>query len=325
MSYPKQFTIEPADAGNRLDKFLTVKLPDTTRSQIQKLIKTGHATVNGKTAAVHHFLKAGDVVAVSTPATVSTAAAPIAAPSSSPTPTIIYEDAEMLVIEKPAGLLVHATTQKESDTLIAWLQARYPDFVEIGGDPQRPGIVHRLDRDVSGLMVIAKTQAAYDHLVAQFSDRKVRKTYAAIVYGAPTKPAGEITLPIGRSASGKFVAHPQQGGDTFDEKDRDAHTRYRVVETFGRYCLLEVHIATGRPHQIRVHLAAIGHPIVGDREYGPSKPFHHTGVKKVKTVALDRLLLHVTGLTFMGPDGTLHSFTSPLPKIFTTFTHDNQA
>ncbi len=156
-----QFTTESADAGNRLDKFLTAKLAGFTRSQIQKLIKAGQATVNGKSVAVHHFLKTGDVVTATAPvaADIPTAKAPRSAPNDL-VPTIIYEDAEILVLEKPAGLLVHPTAQNETDTLTAWLLQRYPNFQEVGPDSERPGIVHRLDRDVSGLMVVAKPPAA---------------------------------------------------------------------------------------------------------------------------------------------------------------------
>ena len=339
----QQFTIEPPDAGNRLDKFLTTQLTDTTRSQVQKLIKAAHVTVNGEPASVHQFLKVGDVIKIDDhqsreyKAATANGGVPLSLknrgfgggrspgssrpPSPTPyslllTPKIIYEDDDVLVIDKPAGLLVHPTPHQSDNTLTDWLVTHCPTIRNVGPDPRRPGIVHRLDRDVSGLMVMAKTQQMYGHLVQQFTEQKVQKTYAAVVYGVPTQHAGTIRLPIGRSASGTHVAHPASAAKP---ADRAAETNYRVVETYGPYAQLEVSIATGRPHQIRAHLAAIGHPIVGDREYGPTKPFHHDGKRKIKTIALDRLLLHVTGLQFTGPDGTPHAFTSPTPKIFTEF------
>lgn len=309
MSSPQQFTIEPADAGSRLDKFLTAHLANLTRSQIQKLIKRSAVTINGRPAAVHRFLKAGDVIVFSpvTPSPPQAHAPPTLAS------TVVYEDDDLLVIEKPAGLLVHPTARQELETLTAWLQNRYPKLREVG-EPHRPGIVHRLDRDVSGLMVVAKTPAAYQYLVEQFAERHVHKTYAAVVYGTFNHPSGEITLPIGRATSGKFVARPANGTN-----ERNARTAYRVQTSADPYSLLEVKTTTGRPHQIRAHLAAIGHPIVGDREYGPSKPFHHTGKRKIKVLTLDRVLLHVTNLKFAGPDGAPHLFISSLPAIFNNF------
>ncbi len=317
----QQFTVKPADAGARLDKFLTTQLKDITRSQIQKFIKTGGVTVNGKTASVHQFLKTADIVAVSSSLTRSVTDHPLpqgrgVRGEGPPAPTIVYEDGDLVAIDKPAGLLVHPTDKQEPQTLTAWLLDRYPTLHEVG-EPHRPGIVHRLDRDVSGLMVVAKTPAAYQHLVEQFSQRRVHKTYAAVVYGMLNHSSGEITLPIGRSTTGKFVAHP--ANDASVATERDARTAYRVLTPADPYCLLEVKTTTGRPHQIRAHLAAIGHPIIGDREYGPSKPFHHTGKRKIKVVTLDRILLHVTGLQFTGPNGKLHTFTSSVPELFTEF------
>ncbi|MDO8560368.1 MAG: RluA family pseudouridine synthase [bacterium] len=325
MTTEQSFTVQSDIAGTRLDVFLTGKLSDTTRSRIQKFIKSGTVTVNGKPASVHQFLKTGDAVTVdesrSRKQEVGSMGRNRSADSPTPyslphTPTIVYEDEDLLVLDKPAGLLVHPTPHERDGTLTDWLGEHYPPIRTVGADPLRPGIVHRLDRDVSGLLVVAKTSQAYAHLVGQFTDQQVGKTYAAVVYGAPTKVSGKITLPIGRATDGNYVARP-----TADAKpdDRSATTNYRLVRTAGPYSLLEVEIATGRPHQIRAHLAAIGLPIVGDTEYGPRKPFHHTGTRRIKTVTLDRLLLHVTKLEFTGPDGTPHAFESPLPEIFSAY------
>lgn len=312
MDSPRQFTVEKLDAGQRLDKFLTTQLTDITRSQVQKLIRTGAVSVNGQAAVVHHFLKTGDVVTVAERKPSPTASVALGR-SPAPEPTIIYEDDEMLVIDKPAGLLVHSTPHQASSTLADWLGNRSPAIRNVGPDPKRPGIVHRLDRDVSGLMVVAKTQASYTHLVTQFAERQVQKTYTAIVYGQPAHASGTITLPIGRSADGSYVARPRTAARP---GDRPAETRYRVVKPGETYSWLEIDIATGRPHQIRAHLSAIGHPIVGDREYGPAKPFHHTGKRRIKMVAADRIMLHVTALRFTGRDSRLHLFRSPLPAAF---------
>ena len=318
MTTGQSFTVPPDAAGTRLDVFLTGKLSDTTRSRIQKFIKSGTVTINGKPASVHQFLKTGDVVMMGQEAGSKepTQPASLTASTMLHAPKIVYEDNDLLVVEKPAGLLVHPTPHERDGTLTDWLGEHYPPIRTVGADPLRPGIVHRLDRDVSGLLVVAKTSQAYAHLVGQFTDQQVGKTYAAVVYGAPTKVSGKITLPIGRATDGNYVARP-----TADAKpdDRSATTNYRLVRTAGPYSLLEVEIATGRPHQIRAHLAAIGLPIVGDTEYGPRKPFHHTGTRRIKTVTLDRLLLHVTKLEFTGPDGTPHAFESPLPEIFSAY------
>ncbi|TSC76402.1 MAG: 23S rRNA pseudouridine synthase [Parcubacteria group bacterium Gr01-1014_31] len=314
MTPGQSFTVPPDAAGTRLDVFLTGKLPGTTRSRIQKLIKNGAVEVNTKPASVHQFLKTGDIVMMAQETRSKGSTQP-----ASPTPAapkIVYEDDNVLVLDKPAGLLVHPTPHERDGTLTDWLVEHYPPIRTVGADPLRPGIVHRLDRDVSGLMMVAKTPAAYAHLVGQFTDQRVGKTYAAVVYGAPTKVNGEITLPIGRATDGSYVARPAPDAKP---DDRPATTDYRLVRTTGPYSLLEVEIATGRPHQIRAHLAAIGLPIVGDTEYGPRKPFHHTGTRRIKTVTLDRLLLHVTKLRFTGPDGTPHAFSSPLPEIFSAY------
>lgn len=318
---PQTFTVEPADAHARLDKFLLGKLGATSRTQVQKLIKAGAATVNGKSASVHHFLKAHDVVEVlDQAAAAQTQSARLAKPAPQPkravplVPTIVYQDAELLVIDKPSGLLVHPTDKNEPDTLVAWLLTHVPQIASVGDDSRRPGIVHRLDRDVSGLMVVAKTAPAFAHLKQQFQDRSIGKEYTAVAYGHFTHPDGVIKLPIGRSREGKFVAHPTVEGVAYAHDDREATTHYRVVRTVGRHSLLTVTIDTGRTHQIRAHLSAIGHPIVGDELYRPRKAFLRFFSRRVKVDdTLGRPFLHASALTFTAPAGTPLAFTSPLP------------
>ena len=229
-------------------------------------------------------------------------------------PTIIHEDADLLVLDKPSGLLVHPTDRNEPDTLVAWLLVHCPMIANVGDDPRRPGIVHRLDRDVSGLMVVAKTPAAFAHLKQQFQDRTVGKEYAALAYGHFAQPEGVIRLPIGRSRQGKFVAHPTVAGEAFAHDDREAITRYRMVRAVGPHSLLDVTIDTGRTHQIRAHLSAIGHPIVGDPLYRPRKPFLRFFSRRVKVDhTIGRPFLHARSLRFTAPNGAPSAFTSPLP------------
>lgn len=319
---PPTFTVEAADQDARLDKFLLGKLGAASRTQVQKLIRAGAVTVNGKPCSVHHFLRAGDAVEVSDrrsaelKARSAESADPISrAPSSElRAPTIIHEDADLLVLDKPSGLLVHPTDKNESNTLVAWLLAHHPAIAGIGDDPRRPGIVHRLDRDVSGLMVVAKTPAAFAHLKQLFQRRTVGKDYLALAYGHFAQPEGVIRLPIGRSRKGKYVAHPTVEGVAFAHDDRSATTRYRVVRTFGPHSLLDVTIDTGRTHQIRAHLSAIGHPIVGDPLYRPRKPFLRFFSRRVKVDhTIGRPFLHAQSLRFTAPNGTPLAFSSPLP------------
>ena len=350
---PQTFTVESTETGQRLDKFLLGKLGAASRTQVQKLIKSGAVQVNGKGCSVHHFLKPGDVVVVNDrgstgsnrPLTRS-ATATVPAPShdgiprglstealaevgrgvegeGEPTPTpssvlrtpaILHEDADLLVIDKPSGLLVHPTDRGETNSLVNWLLAHHPAIASVGDDPRRPGIVHRLDRDVSGLMVVAKTPAAFSHLKQQFQDRRVGKEYTALVYGHFTQPEGVIRLPIGRSREGKFVAHPTVEGVAYAHDDREAIPRYRVVRAAGPHSLLDITIDTGRTHQIRAHLSAIGHPIVGDPIYRPRKPFLRFLSRRVKVDhTIGRPFLHAQSLRFTATDGAPLTFTSPLP------------
>lgn len=287
--------------GERLDKFLTSVLAGASRSKIQKRIAAGAITVNGKTVAPHRLLKTGDRITVSDEAprlrqTSRTAAAP--------TPKVLFEDESVLVIDKPAGLTVHPGAGVREPTLVDWLKAHVPGIEGVGDDPEnRPGIVHRLDRDVSGVMVIAKIQEAFECLKRQFKDRTVEKEYLALVHGIPKKVSGTIDFRIDRSKRrrGRMTARPQAGAG------REARTHYVVERTARNNALLRVSIETGRTHQIRVHLKAIGHPIVGDAVY-TTKPYRH------RTESLSRPFLHAARLSFTDPDGTRRTFNADLPE-----------
>ncbi len=219
-------------------------------------------------------------------------------------PSIITETPDYLVLDKPSGLLVHeASHHPGADTLVGWLRQRYPEIEGVGEDADRPGIVHRLDMDVSGAMVVARTQAMHDHLKAQFQNHEVEKMYLALVHGVPGKPDGTIAFPLGRSRrnAGRMASQPLA-----TEKTRDAVTHFAVVEQFTHLTLLEVTIETGRTNQIRAHLLAFGLPIVGDTVYAS---------KSVKQkVALGRPFLHSWKLGFTDLAGMHVAYEAPLPN-----------
>lgn len=178
---------------------------------------------------------------------------------------IIYENDGFLVLDKPAGLEVYSEIKKEEPTLVDWLLEKYPAIAKVGPDPARPGIVHRLDKAASGLMVVAKTRFAFDHLAKQFLERQVKKEYTVLVHGSVSKDEGTIEFPLARAKSGRFAALPM------GSEGRVAITEYEVIERFRNFTLLKVRIKTGRTHQIRVHLHALGHSVVGDKLYKQKK------------------------------------------------------
>ncbi len=250
--------IEESQANIRLDVFLTGAIPEHSRSAIQKAIKQGQVLVNGTEAAVHRFLKAGDRIEWNTP----TSAAPTEMVEDLPEPRIIKETADWLVIDKPRGLLTHPSVSKNQPSLVDWFLKHAPEATQVGEDPSRPGIVHRLDKEVSGLLVLAKTQAAFDALKRDFAQRKVEKRYLALVHGEVPKEEDDIKLLIARSSSkARMAARPPKDGG------KAAWTHYKVRERFVGATLLDVEILSGRTHQIRAHLHGIGHPIMGDPLY----------------------------------------------------------
>jgi 23S rRNA pseudouridine1911/1915/1917 synthase len=272
-------------AGERLDRFLARALPDISRSQVQRLIRDGLVALGDETPKPGTPVKLGTEMVVRIPLSPSGKVLPESIPLD-----VIYEDDDLLVVNKPAGMVVHPSHGHSQGTLVNALLGRYPDLAV--GEPGRPGIVHRLDRDTSGLVVAAKTEHALEHLRRQFKSRKVEKTYLALVHGHPPTPEGIIEAPVGRD--------PRQRQRMAVIADgRPARTRYEVWEESGDYSLLSVSPQTGRTHQIRVHLAWLGVPVVGDRVYG-----HERGARRAKReMGLERQFLHAWRLSFERPDG----------------------
>ncbi len=297
-------------AGGRLDRLLADRLPQYSRSRLKALIEDGRVSCAGATISEPSYrVKPGQSFTLTVPAPV--AAAPVAEPIAL---DIVYEDAHLLVIDKPAGLVVHPAPGNPDGTLVNALLAHCgTELAGIGG-VRRPGIVHRLDKDTSGLMVVAKTDAAHSALTGQFSARTVIRAYAALVWGVPRPPRGEIEGNIGRSPRNrKKMAVLKRGG-------RTALTRYRVLRAFGATAsLVECRLATGRTHQIRVHLAHRGHAVIGDATYGG-------GARQARARALDpataaaiaglgRQALHARSLGFRHPaSAEALEFESDLPN-----------
>jgi len=230
-------------------------------------------------------------------------------------PEIISETNDYLVINKPAGLLVHGGIGIVGETLVDWLVKKYPDIKNVGEDPARPGIVHRLDRDVSGLMVICKNQETYDNLKVQFQDRSIKKEYTALVYGKILKDEDEIDFPIKRATAGfKMAAVPKNFSHHNDDKIRHAITHLEVIKKMVNYTLIKLNIKTGRTHQIRVHLFAYGHPIVGDNLYC-------TRITKLKNLKnnLNRVFLASTELEFNDLKGERQKFQAPMPEVMVKY------
>jgi 23S rRNA pseudouridine1911/1915/1917 synthase len=307
---------DASHAGERLDKFLSERLPELSRTRVQALIRGGHATLRGATIEdVKHRVKPGDRYALTLPPAEEPALRAEAIPLD-----VVYEDDVLIVIDKPAGLVVHPGAGNRHGTLVNALIAHCGESLSGIGGVARPGIVHRLDKDTSGLMVVAKTNQAHRSLAEQFADHgqtgTLERRYLALVWGAPRRVRGTIDAAIGRHPTSRTKMAVLPPG-----KGRHAVTEWRVVETFGPKAapvsLIECRLTTGRTHQVRVHLAHIGHPLIGD-------PLYATGFKskeralheklRGKLAKLDRQALHAAHLAFEHPvSGTLLRFNSALP------------
>jgi 23S rRNA pseudouridine1911/1915/1917 synthase len=286
------FTV--TEAGSRLDKYLAMHCPGLSRTYLQKLVREGLVTVNGHPAKSGLKLETGDRISVNVPASPTNPLSPEAIPLK-----IVYEDDDIIVIDKPAGMTTHPSPGQTAHTLINALIAYYPKLAEMGSS-FRPGIVHRLDRDTSGLIIVAKNTAAQMNLINQFKDRAVHKTYLTLVQGHLIPDRGIIEAPIGRDTGDRKRMAVVTSG-------RPARSEYAVVKYYKGYTLLEVKPETGRTHQIRVHLAAIGYPVVGDAVYGVKSPF------------LKRQFLHAHHLGFRLPGtGEQVEFESELPDELAT-------
>jgi 23S rRNA pseudouridine1911/1915/1917 synthase len=257
-----QVELQVQITGQRLDRYLAEALPDLSRSRLQKLIEEGQVQVNGQVCTSKKAsVNLGDRLSLTIPDTQPLDLQPEAIPLD-----ILYEDAQLLILNKPAGLVVHPAPGHAGGTLVNALLAHCPDLQGIGG-VQRPGIVHRLDKDTSGAIAIAKTDRAHQHLQAQFKVKTAQRTYLGIVYGAPSMVTGTVDQPIGRHP----VERKKMAIVSIEKGGRRAVTHWQIQERLGNFTLMQFQLETGRTHQIRVHSAAIGHPIVGDPVYGAGR------------------------------------------------------
>jgi 23S rRNA pseudouridine1911/1915/1917 synthase len=294
----ENFVFEKAD-GERLDVFLTTRLPEFSRSRLQALIRNGMVRVNGQPVLKPGFdLEPGARVEVRIPPAAPTYLVPEPIPLE-----ITFENSDLLIVNKPAGMVVHPAPGHDRGTLVHAALAHIPDLEGIGGE-ERPGIVHRLDKETSGLLVVAKNERAHRWLQDQFRSRAVEKTYLALVDGHPPTPLGRVEAPIGRNTS-----HRKLMAVVSPEKGREAVSEYRTLEQFPEHTLLEVHPLTGRTHQIRVHMAFLGCPVAGDTVYGRRKP----------SLPLERHFLHAFRLKIILPgEKTPQIFEAPLPHELQT-------
>jgi 23S rRNA pseudouridine1911/1915/1917 synthase len=298
-----EIIVPPEEDGMRADVVLSQHIA-TSRSRIQKCIKTGEITLNGHSFIAHDTVQENDVLLY--PATLTDPPPPKT--GSAPTLNIVFQNDDLLVLEKPAGLLVHQATEYGTEqTLVDGLIEAFPAIKTVGDDPIRPGIVHRLDRDVSGLMVVAKTQEMFENLKSQFQERTTQKIYLALAYGVIPADADDIRLRIARSKSrGRMVARPES------QEGKEAVTKYEVLDRFKIATYVRVQILTGRTHQIRAHFKAIDHPLVGDKLYAKKS------MKHIRPIELDRIFLHAHELTIRLLDGEEKTFTSELPSDLQT-------
>jgi 23S rRNA pseudouridine1911/1915/1917 synthase len=308
MENDRRLVVGDEDAGQRLDRWLAARLPELSRARLQALIEAGHVHVDGLLARASARVKAGQRLEVEVPPPV--AATPVAQdlPLS-----VVHQDAHLLVVDKPAGLSVHPGAGRADGTLVNALLQHVRDLSGVGG-VLRPGIVHRLDRGTSGLMVVAKDDATHRALSAQFGARSVEKEYLALVLGHPARREGRVAAAIGRHpVHRQRMAVRTSGG-------RSALSEYRVEESLDGAALLRVRIHTGRTHQIRVHLASIGHPVAGDAAYGGTRAAPARRARsRALLEALGRPALHAARLAFTHPaTGQRLSFTSPLPEDLAT-------
>lgn len=294
MTAPQRHIYVVAEGESRLDHYLAGRNLGLTRSRLQRLIADGDVLVNGLTVKPAHRVRRGDRVLLAPPLPRPADAAPQDIPL-----TVVYQDAHLIVIDKPPGRPTHPGPGHPDGTLVNGLLALCPDIQGIGGR-LRPGIVHRLDKDTSGLIIAAKTESAHQNLSQQIKDRAVAKGYLALATGAPSPESGVIDAPIGRDPRRRTRMAVTAGG-------RESRTGYRTLERAGGYALLELQLHTGRTHQARVHLAWLGHPIAGDAVYGPRHP-------SPLPLPLTRHFLHASRLALTHPaTGQPLQFESPLP------------
>jgi 23S rRNA pseudouridine1911/1915/1917 synthase len=302
------FTIDKSQIGQRLDIFLAQVEPTISRSHVKHVIEEGDVLVNGKAPKVSQHLKEGDVIILTQRPPIEATALP-----QDMLLNIVYEDEAIIVINKPAGMVVHPAPGNPDKTLVNALLFHCHDLSGIGG-VLRPGIVHRLDKDTSGLIVAAKSDDAHRQLSAQFEKHDVHKKYLALVWGDVKGNTGEIVLPVGRHTNNRKKM------STKSKRGKDALTLWKVRERYGVTTLLEVEIKTGRTHQIRVHLSDRGYPVIGDAVYGNSAKINTVKDPLLKATikAFNRQALHATQLSFIHPQkGERVVFTADMPQDMT--------
>ncbi|HIV22810.1 MAG TPA: RluA family pseudouridine synthase [Candidatus Merdiplasma excrementigallinarum] len=291
------FRVTREEQGDRIDRYLASRLPDYSRSFLQKLVGEGRVLVGDKPVKSNYKINEGDRVSLSVPDAVEPEIVPEPIPLD-----ILYEDASLLVINKPKGMVVHPCPGHYSGTLVNALMYHCKDQLSGINGVMRPGIVHRIDQNTTGSLVVCKTDAAHRFLAQQLKDHSITRKYRAIVHGNLKEEGGTVNAPIGRHpVDRKKMAVNERCG-------RNAVTHYRVLERFGSFTYLECRLETGRTHQIRVHMASIGHPLLGDDVYGPSR---------CPIPGLTGQTLHAMTLGFIHPEtGTYMEFEAPLPEYF---------
>jgi 23S rRNA pseudouridine1911/1915/1917 synthase len=309
-TFPKTLLAKAEDAGKRLDQFLVSQIADTSRARVQQLIDQEKVLVNDAAAKASLRLRGGERIAILGDVKVP----PLRAIAEEIPLDIVYEDDDLAVVNKAAGMMVHAGAGATDDernrgTLVNALLHRFGQLSGVGGD-MRPGIVHRLDKATSGLIVVAKNDEAHRKLAAQFARRVVKKTYIALVHGWMRQDRGTISSSISRDPARRTRMTTKRSGG------REAITHYesqqQIDSKYGKFTLLEVRIDTGRTHQIRVHLASLRHPIVGDKLYGAPREM---GAKNENLISLPRNFLHAAALQLQHPrSGEVLSFARPLPE-----------
>ncbi|MGA9528365.1 MAG: RluA family pseudouridine synthase [Terriglobales bacterium] len=320
--FPLLLTVSSDDSGQRLDQYLAAQIAEVSRARVQQLIERGEVLVNGAAAKASLRLRGGERIAITGPPV----AAPLRAMAEEIALDIVYEDDDLAVVNKPAGMMVHAGAGATDDarnrgTLVNALLHHFKTLSGVSGE-LRPGIVHRLDRATSGLMVVAKNDEAHRRLAKQFSARQVHKTYIALVHGWPKKDRGTIQTAISRHSQKRTRMTTRGSGG------RDAVTHYvvtrKIDSPYGKFALVEVKIETGRTHQIRVHMASLGHPVVGDALYGAPGELKSQSNKVRKagmpaTLALARNFLHSAELELVHPRNEKEmKFCRPLPPELET-------
>src|SRR5271170_7987904 len=300
----ENFIVEKSLPKERLDKFLREKFPAASRGALQRLIEEGHIRVNGEIVKPTHHPRAGEEIQVHWP----DARPAVAQPEKIPL-DILFEDKSLLVVNKPAGLVVHPAAGHEEHTLVNALLHRCRGSLSGIGGVARPGIIHRLDKETSGCLVVAKNDETHLALSKQFAERRVKKIYNAIVCGELARGSGQI-----RAAIARHPSHRKRMAVRDDDSGRAAHTSYRILKRLSSATLIEAQIHTGRTHQVRVHFQFLGHPLVGDDTYGARQ---NARLKELTNYAAPRVMLHANELSFIHPRTEKHmSFEAPLPKDF---------